>query len=362
MLLILPYYGFGCVAGNCPEFYCVPFSLIYVYLFFKYVYEGKLSNLQYIILGCLFGIVFLIKFNAAFFLGILCLIVLIDGMINKNFKEILKQIIFFTIGLLLIISPCVLYLIFVGAFQDFIKDYIIFNLFYANSTSSINSVLKNFYHYLSVYVVVTILFLAAYKSIKPYFRYSYIIGVILGVTFISFGYGGNHYSQAIFPAYVIPILLFIKYSIDNKKVYASMLFFFAILVMPYYCWTLRGVAEVVLNKRQGQSSDITGVELYNVLDEYTMKNLNNGETAILTDANPKMYIIKDINPASKYYYFPPVNTVSNFIFKEYSDDIKKNKPNHIIICEEHRELVDDDIFDNYYLDYKYKNIECYVRK
>lgn len=139
--LILPVTYAG---GNMCEEYSLPFIAFSAYFQIKYLMssDGKMNTLGdhnpkwAFLYGLSFGICFLIKVTQAITICMGVLVIVIILLINKNFKNLLSNALWFIGGFAAISLPFVIYFCANGCLKDFLYTTIIFNVEYKSHFSS----------------------------------------------------------------------------------------------------------------------------------------------------------------------------------------------------------------------------------
>ena len=97
--------------GTLSETFALPLISIGVYFFSKYIKTNAISNIKIIIFGILTGLIMQLRLNIlAVFLAIFISIT-IDLIIKKQFKEILRWLLFGIIGVVTSLLPSLVYLV-----------------------------------------------------------------------------------------------------------------------------------------------------------------------------------------------------------------------------------------------------------
>ena len=113
--------------GSCEEF-CLPFFSISFYYFLKYFIINELTKKEIIINGIIAGIILLTKYTLlGFWIGFF-LLIFIDLVQKKEWKNTILFFIEFLLGVFIPIVLIVIYFTIMGGLKDFIWDYFIINI------------------------------------------------------------------------------------------------------------------------------------------------------------------------------------------------------------------------------------------
>ncbi len=113
--------------GSCEEF-CLPFIIIALYYFIKYIKTSTITNKEIIIVGITAASVLWMKYTLlGFHIGFV-IVVLIKTYTEKSYKDLLRKILYFLLGFSIITIPFLIYFWINNAFDKLINVYFIFNM------------------------------------------------------------------------------------------------------------------------------------------------------------------------------------------------------------------------------------------
>ena len=222
-ILLLSHIGEG---GSADEFITVAMCLS-MYLFVLYFQDEKFSNhkpTHMLIHGLMCGIALFIKLNLVIFWFFPLLAIFINILLNKEYKSLFKNIVFYLFGLAIIAIPICLYLVINNALGEAWKVYIDLNRGYAQ-IGGLGEIINSL-------------------AIKLYQRLRFdtveFLIVLLGAFYFPIRYIGNKWGRiSIVLAF---ISLFVLIFISSNYVY-----YYSI---PYYVFGILGLIVIVdfLNK------------------------------------------------------------------------------------------------------------------
>lgn len=228
-LLMLPTRCFT-HGGSCEEF-CFPILAILIYTYIKYLKNKDISNKDTIIVGILSGILLWMKYTLLGFSIGFCITVLIKSLIDKNYKNLISKVGYFTLGITITTIP---WLIYFGLHKNGIKSlidvYFLFNInSYANNYTllqklincfnTIKGVIFRYYQYLILIIIPMVLSIKT----KTFFKetknniYLLISTLLLLITIFIGGTNFRYYSLPIQP-FMIFGLIFIATIIKDKRI------------------------------------------------------------------------------------------------------------------------------------------------
>ena len=209
-------------SGNLTEEYALPLIAWSLYIFLDYLINEKVNNLRLIICGFCFGGILLLRVNMGAAWVVFCLAILIKCLKEKKFSDLTKFIVFFIIGIAIILIPVMVWLGFNGALSAFWEEYIEFNQMYISSAgnrATIRNKIEAFgYFFINPLTIISFIIVtfAGNKKKEPIYII-YILYMILTIYFICIsGMKYNHYGMTIIPMLAFPFSLL--YEFVNEKV------------------------------------------------------------------------------------------------------------------------------------------------
>ena len=314
--------------GGCEEF-CFPYLCIGLYYFIKYFKKSKLSNKEIIISGIMAGIVLMMKYTLlGLFIGF-GLLIFIDYLRKKKYKESIMFCLYFFLGMLIAIIPGLLYLIINGALKDFIDCYFIINITSYGSAkmnifSKLISLIKGFYSTLFSNGIIVFLLILLY----PIFLYminkdrrfnnNMIWLIVINIFFIYFGLIFYRYYLGPILLYMIVSLVGIalyceKYTkkIKNKN-YLKYLYIFIPIMCVILSYFGSNYREMILSSKDNYFH-FKYAEYINKYDSPTLLNMGGLDAGL--------YTVSGIIPNTKFF---EVQNISYERFPDNLDDMKYN--------------------------------------
>ncbi|MCL2718702.1 MAG: glycosyltransferase family 39 protein [Lachnospiraceae bacterium] len=130
-LPMLTYDNYG---GSAEEFILPLLTASLYYFTLYYIKPEKHKAWNVIILGGLFAAIFLMKFNLVMYFGGFILVIIIELVCKKQYRNLGKYILLFSFGVFIIALPYLIYMFLTGSFKAFIDIYLIMNNSYAKET------------------------------------------------------------------------------------------------------------------------------------------------------------------------------------------------------------------------------------
>ena len=344
--------------GGCEEF-CLPYLTIGLYYFIKYFKESKLKNSEIIVSGIMAGLILMMKYTIlGFFIGF-GLLIFIDYLRNKKYKELVKFCLLFLLGMCIVIVPSIIYLILNGALKDFIDCYFIINIT-AYGSAKLNIFVKLyklvigfiktlFNSGIIVFLLILLFPLFTFK-IKDSKKLKINLIILFGISvfFIYFGLIFYRY-------YLGPILIFLIISLISimlymegyiKKIKNKEILKYLYIVIPIVCIIfsyLFSNNKYMIFKSKSELFHFKYSEYMNKYDSPTLLNMGSLDAGL--------YTVSGIIPNTKFF---EVQNISYERFPDNLDDMEYNVKNKRIkfilyYTRKDKSEIESYVYDNYEL-------------
>lgn len=336
--IFIPYLYEG---GNTVEEYAAPFMMISLYIFSKYFLENKVSWRNIVLLGISFSIVALIRFNMVSIWCVFVLVILIDLIYKKEYMRLLNYIIYFTIGILIVLLPLGIYLYVNDALYEAFYQSFIFNLYYIGDGETIVHVLRSFF---LRPIIITMASVFGVSLIFVDFRDRYNVAIIGStvLTVISVLLSKRdypHYLIALLPLVAIFLILIFK----NKKFNFRYLLAIFVIFSP----ALIDNAINILSKNVSSYGRIGSAiqEVQNIaydneiniaslqkVSEYIKNNTDNSDFIYTHRLSGNIYLESDRLANTKYFALPATDITNNEkVVKEFFADMTNKRPKFLVV-------------------------------
>ena len=327
IILIFSFLGVTFERGNLVEEYALLPTLISQYIFLKYYIINKIKNREIITNGICLCIVALLRVNMIALWIVNIIYILISKLRNKEIKELLKYIIMFSIGMLIVAIPCTIYLIKNNAFLHFIDNYLIYNFQYSDVTISEKfNAFKLFFSNSTIYIsiLISVYMLKENEKNKKILIIN-LIGLLINLFMMSMsGREYMHYGMTIIPFIILPYCLLSKCSFTSNIKLCLNIIICTLILIP-------NIFEVTSNIFE--NIDYDNKERMEIVKTIN-KNTNSNDTiSIYGNANYIYYMSNKLS-ASYYTYQTPIVYVNEDILDDYLKDIKKKKPKIVVVLKE----------------------------
>ncbi|MGN1343562.1 MAG: glycosyltransferase family 39 protein, partial [Traorella sp.] len=229
--------------GNYSEEYSIMFIIIALFIFIDYFINRKISNKRLILLGITFACVCMIRINMIATWLVLCLFVLVESIQQKEYKELIRYLLFFMVGIFIVCVPILLWLVANNSFNEFIHDYFIFNLSYSSSETSIIRARIRTAIYFSRNTIVLLMFMLMLFLLKEdknkRFNIAYLCYMIL--TFISVIMSGrmyDHYGMTLVPLFAYPVSRSLNLVAERLELKKDKTIVSLVMLIPIICIAL----------------------------------------------------------------------------------------------------------------------------
>lgn len=323
--------------GNNTEEYSLLFIMISLYYFVKYLLSKEIKHDKKIMLvhGILCACTMLLRVNNISIWLSIAVVIIVRLLYNREYKNLLYNLIFGILGILIIFVPFIIYFAVNSALPDFVYSVFSFNFQYSDVTlrekihAIIELVLKTNVLYIALCGISLKFFLDKDNqkiSISTFAMIFIIFSSVLA------GYSGRiylHYATTIIPSLVLGIILFINvlYNLIDKNVFNILVFSVCIvylLPITFENFKLK-YSEFIYSSNDGKNK----IEIFK---EKISSSAGKNDLYVL--GNICGYYIK-INkfPDFKYIYISPIAEIDNKIFSKTKEYVESAKPRYIIFDE-----------------------------
>ena len=320
--------------GNFTEEYAMSFIAPALFIFLDYLINLRVSNIRLVLCGLCMGGVCLLRPNMISVWLVFCIAVLVKCIQNKTMADMIKFIAYFTIGLFIILSPIILWLVINNSFTAFWNDYISFNFIYAFSdgVSRWDAFLTFFTRRIVLISVVTTFCL--YITDNRFLYGTYFCYIICSLLIISMSRSAiNHYGMVLVPAVAFPIasLLYLckeKFSVVTGKLISLFLlmYFIRILIIPIWIPFLSGFPEIYRLRGEDKTSVLVE-KVCNVVSH----NTQDDDKISVYGSWDIIYILSNRAHATKYSYQFPIGQIMPEIMQDYYDELGEQLPKIIVV-------------------------------
>ena len=327
------YYYFE--SGNLTEEYALPFITAALFIFCDYFLNDKINSFRLLLCGFSFAAVCLLRVNMITVWVVFCIGVLVKCIQEKREKVLIRYIIWFVIGAVLLMLPIIIWLVFNGAFGDFIKDYIIFNQTYTNKDSApLSSKIEAFISFINnteiLIAVLTSCYLA-YKK-RDLFHIIYFAYALTSFLFICMsGMLYQHYAMVL-----VPMISYLYAKIfqlgerneDNFSNTSNIVIIYLLTTLAFPLW-LNGVNHAVSTYYTRDDNREWNGTTTNVV-KYVVDHTDEEDRIVVWGNWDIIYARSKRLCSSKYSYVYPIAWVDEKIFPQYYQELRENKPKLII--------------------------------
>ena len=350
--------------GNLTEEYALPYICLSLYIFLDYLLYKKINNFRLMACGFSLGAVLLLRPNMISLWIVFCIAILIDCIKEKKYHELMRFIIYFMIGLLIIVVPIIIWLGVNGALSSFWNQYIIFNFKYIRMSeegigflAKIKAFVMYSMHIISVVSIISIVALCIWDKKKInniYFLYIIITLVLISIS-------GNyyaHYGMILLPLAVYPLSVIIEY--NNKYVkyvlISILLYLLVAFCIPNYYKIVASIPYMYKHRNEEEIS----LNIKNLVFVIDNNSLEDDTISVYGNTNI-LYVLSKRRHATKYSYVYPISKYNPEIKVEYFKSLKEEEPKIIVIInmredDDIRKFINDNDYMCIYNDFHYSKV------
>jgi len=328
--------------GNFTEEYALPWISLAIFVFLQYICTDKYKFTQIIALGVGFAYVAFLRLNMVSVWVFYLPIIFFQMIRKKEWKNLGNCIVAFACGMLIVLVPILAYTIATDSFDDMVKNYFVFNLSYADSEGTLESILSNMMFLSSRFIPALVAIAAvAYKN-----QNNRVFLVNLACFFVALFFASisgrqySHYAMVLLPLLVVPIGTAINdfYRVacsdcfSDKRVIALKKHILVVLCASLVpCFIGMKPTEVILD------NDTAAME-EKMIVSYLTNNTKESDDVLILGSGARFYILADRKTENKYcYQTPPIN-ISDEIYLEFMNEVIEH-PSDTVVLARNREQV-----------------------
>lgn len=342
--------------GNLSEQYALLFIAIAFYLFNKLIQQSTLSNFEYIVIGISGALVFFIRANMVALWLVYCLYLLITGLLNKEKKELLRQVIFIFIGGISVVILIILYGLVTNSLSDMIQQAFLMNIKYASVsiTEKIGAGTK-FFEFLNLagiffFIVVYLIYFLGLERKTIVFKQNTLLILYFVVNFYTVFVSGRFYLHYLTTQLVVVIILtaqVLKYLSErnsNVKIRIPIALLMLSLTMFFNLETFSKYTKVINTRVSVEKKYVQEVS------NFIVENTESEDSIYVHNINANLYLLSGRFANSRYFVLPSLN-YQKFpeLSKEFSEELINNPPKIVIVKQSFKDSSDNKTNLNYQL-------------
>jgi len=319
--------------GNTVEMMAMPFIALALYVFCKYFINNTIQNHELILFGLSFAAVLMLRVNMAAPWIVMCIVVVIREIRQKKAAKILKYFLLFVAGAAIVTVPVLIWLFAGRAFNDFIEQYIVFNIKYSKAAENEfqdGPIYKVFFSFLIKPQIISALVFSIYLCIRKKNLFAVSMTLMLVLSTLASSISGKifeHYVMAVIPLSIPALASGIKELNDHLKTKNWKQFIAPIAVLVLFGIVPSSVYYSKNGFDTESGMDIDMLQTLQYIEQYTDKD---DSIAIYGNRDSILYL-SNRRSVSKYSYQSPIATYDKSILDTYFNDIETEKPKLIIV-------------------------------
>ncbi len=320
--------------GNLVEEYALPFITIATYIFLDYYLNKKINKFRLIVCGFSLGGALLLRPNMIGLWLVFCSAILIDCLKEKKYKELKEFIIYFMLGLLIIVLPIIIWLGINNSLSDFWQQYVIFNFKYSRVSEhgvGLKAKLTALVYFtiyittiISIIVEVVLYFIDKKKIDLVYLIYIIVVVLLNSISGNCYG----HYGMVLMPIIVYPLMNSLVHS--NKMVRYAAITVFVYLLVVFFAPNVFKVVSKIPNMYKHRNEDGQSMYVNRVVKVIEDNTSTDDKISVYGNINV-LYVVSKRAHATKYSYLYPITKFDPKIENEYFKELAEEKPKVIVV-------------------------------
>jgi hypothetical protein len=312
--------------GNLVEEYALPWITLALYVFLKFFMHESYKFCDIIWLGISFCVVLFLRVNMVTVWAAFLPVVIIMFLRKKQWKDIGRCILAFSIGCGIVLGIILVYCVRTGCLEDMLKYYIQFNLGYSESESSLWSNIQSAWFLITLSFISLMVMLAVTLKLwkNRIIRLNLWYGAV-SVLFASMsGRLYYHYGLVLIPVLIVPMIVLLSN-------------------LPEWNWNkakkiIWGVASVALVLRGGSTiltyREVAQTEVAAYIEEYSQQTDN----VLIIGNTCSGYLQSGRTTTNRFFYQTPPINISDELYQEFVEELTADTPDLIVMIGEKSDL------------------------
>lgn len=327
--------------GNFTEEYAMLPICVSTFIFLDYMLNDKVNKVRLTLCGLCFASVCLLRANMVAVWVVFCAVIFVKLLWVRDWITVRKFVIHFVLGMCMLFVPIFLWLGVNGAFDDFVQNYLVFNLTYSTeaggrafASAKWNAFVYFFNQDIVLYAVMILIYLIVRGEKRlvagTYLSYVFLMFALLCMSGMKYG----HYGLMIVPTLVYPISYLIHIAEANYKkkknplILVAVMYFLVTLAAPTWVNAVNNVAQT-FEKREESNYKASVQKVLAIIKA----NSEVDEPISVYGNWNAIYVLSERISNSKYSYQFPIGTIDPSIMDRYFEDIREENPKVIVIQE-----------------------------
>lgn len=326
--------------GNLTEEYAMAFLAVSLYIFLDYLKNERVTKLRLAICGFCFGATLLLRPNMISLWLVMCLAILIRSVVKQEWAELLGFILWFLVGMLVILLPILGWLAARGALVQCWKDYIVFNKEYSSAEGGralFSAKWNAFFYFLqpTVTLMACCILAVLWKVRYCFLNVTFMIYLLVTLWMICMsGMTYGHYGMILVPALVYPFALAgaeierIKQEGLRRLVLLLVTaYLLPVLILPNWLDLVKKAPDKFEARKENQLTDVT-LFVADLVQEHVAED----EPISVYGNWNYIYILTNRRHATRYSFQFPIGQVRPEFMEEYLTQLKEEAPKILVVA------------------------------
>lgn len=313
-----------------PQIFALPLIAYSIYVFMDYYKNNVISWWKLMLCGICMGATSMLLANLVVIWGVLALLAIICCAKRKEARRLIGYIAWFILGIVIVLTPILIWLGVNGAIQPFVESYLLFNVSYTNSYAGIGSNISIFMDFLQIELALICIIYLIYRVVKERDYTDIAALVILVTVYVVASMSGRfswHYALIIIPALFYPVALMMKEFSANKNALLIVIGYILVAIaLPQWVAAGKNMAKAYNERFTDQAALST-----NAVSKVVLENSDENDRITVIGNNDIIYLRTNRMSASRYSFQHPLVYIDDDVKPEYLEDLRNNLPELVII-------------------------------
>jgi len=339
-------YAFNNVArgGNFTEEYSLLFGFLAIFLF--WLSNQNQQNIVYpFLIGVMLSLSFLLRANNIGVQLSIISVILLSGLLDRNYMQSLKRLLLIGVGALLLLGLVALYFQILGTLDDMVQAAITFNFFYSEGGTGLSNLGKSFIRGINLlgypvliatllgYVILLERLPRSLRSDSIQVRNITLLLLIgFPVEIVLSGLSGNNYPHyyICWSPYIAMLTGLLVSLGERLKVRHPLALPFMIFLIAFFNLDILGQYQTAITKILFDRS--AGIELVHPVAKYIRDNTEPTDTVLVWGTQPYINLLSRRDSPTGVIFYPELakSPFTDELNAQFYHDLVENKPALIV--------------------------------
>lgn len=309
--------------GLNVETLALPFITASLYFYLEYFIKNQINSIRIMLLGAMFCVTFFIRANMIGVWLFMSILFMVHNILKKKMGDIIKYILLFLVGVMIVFIPLISYMLFKGNLIDMFYQAFYINFKYAGGEGVGRRTILLWA--ISIFKEVSLLFIIIAANLckrtdKKLIIYNIFVVLLILLALIS-KREYPHYLIVTIPLF-IPYVAIIMECIFKREINKHKI---CVLFLGIYMLFSSNISNIYDDISMRKNVDVDLESVANYINENTDK----GDKIYAHRLTGAVYLSSQRLSSTKYFFIPSIP--EELFINDFKDSFKNSKPKYIVL-------------------------------